>query len=90
MGDDGRDDDVILAYQGLINIYMAKPRNEVYRNFEQRIVDMNIRDNNIVTLPEEVMYLCSFFKSVLFLGGVAFVHWSAKKRQIGAEHSLHY
>jgi len=55
MGDDGRDDDVIRAYQGLINIYMAKPRNARYRAFEEKVAEYNTQVNNIKTDPEEVI-----------------------------------
>ena len=48
MGDDGRDDEAIEAFQGVLNIRMTKPEGDDYRQFEAEVIGAlnNSEDNN--------------------------------------------
>jgi len=61
MGDDGRDEDAIRAFQGLINIYIKKPISDEYRNFEERVKMTNVNPpfNYVMSKGETVSIIIS-------------------------------
>ena len=54
MGDDGRDEEARLAYQGLLNLYLNKPNTAKYKAFEEKVSNLNFHANESNALYDYV------------------------------------
>ena len=53
MGDDGRDQDAIQAFTGLLNIHLMKPQTDVYADFERQVKQRGREEPFHYEMPEE-------------------------------------